>query len=71
VWALTSIASRTEPMGSKSSRVGTNVPAFARYFHLGGLTAVLHYDLYLTKFPNDPSLFLPPSNVRYSEAGSD
>jgi hypothetical protein len=51
-------------------RSGTNVPAFARYFHEGNLTAVLRYDLYLTNLRKDPSLFLPPPNVRYTEAGS-
>lgn len=50
-------------------RSGTNIPAFVRYFHQGNLTAVLRYDLYLTNLPNDPSLFLPPPNVRYTEAG--
>jgi hypothetical protein len=50
-------------------RSGTNIPAFVRYFHQGNLTAVLRYDLYLTNRPNDPSLFLPPPNVRYTEAG--
>jgi hypothetical protein len=50
-------------------RSGTNVPAFARYFHLGNLAAVLRYDLYVTNLPQDPSLFLPPPNVRFTEAG--
>ena len=50
-------------------RSSTNIPAFVRYFHQGNLTAVLRYDLYLTNLPNDPSLFLPPPNVRYTEVG--
>ena len=51
-------------------RSGTNIPAFARYFHQDNLAAVLRYDLYLTNLPSDPSLFLPPPNVRYTEAGT-
>ncbi len=50
-------------------RAGTNIPAFARYFNQGNLAVVLRYDLYATNLPNDPSLFLPPPNVRYTEAG--
>jgi hypothetical protein len=49
-------------------RSGTNTPAFARYSHQGKLELVLRYDLYLTNLPDDPNLFLPPPNVRYSEA---
>jgi hypothetical protein len=51
-------------------RSGTNVPALARYFRQGSLSAVLRYDLYVTNLSNDPSLFLPPPNIRYSEAAS-
>lgn len=49
---------------------GTNVPTFARYFHQGNLAAVLRYALYLTNLSNDPTLFVPPPNVRYSQATS-
>ncbi len=49
---------------------GTSVPAFARYFHQGTLAAVLRYALYITNLSNDPSLFVPPPNVRYSQATS-
>ncbi len=49
---------------------GTNIPAFARYFHQGNLAAVLRYDLYRTNLPSDPSLFVPPPNIRYTQATS-
>ena len=49
---------------------GTNIPAFARYFHQGNLVAVLRYDLYRTNLPSDPSLFVAPPNVRYTQATS-
>ena len=51
-------------------RSGTNIPGFVRYFHQGNLAAVLRYDLYVTSLPNDPSLFVAPSNVRYTEVKS-
>lgn len=51
-------------------RSGTNTPAFARYFHQGNLAIIVRYDLYVTNLPNDSSLFLPPPNVRYTEASS-
>lgn len=49
-------------------RPGTATPAFARYYHQGSLAIALRYDLYSAGLPNDPSLFLPPPNVRYAEA---
>ncbi|MGB8966364.1 MAG: hypothetical protein WCB99_12045 [Candidatus Cybelea sp.] len=49
-------------------RSGTSVPAFARYYHQGNLVSALRYDLYLTGLANDSALFVPPPNVRYTEA---
>lgn len=46
---------------------GTGTPAFARYYHQGTLVLALRYDLYLTGLANDPTLFVPPSGVRYTE----
>jgi hypothetical protein len=50
-------------------RTGTSLPAFVRYYHQGGLTTVLRYDLFLTGLPVDLSLFSPPANIRYVELG--
>jgi hypothetical protein len=47
----------------------TGAPAFARYYHDGALTTDLRYDLYSSGLTNDPSLFVPPSAVHYSDAG--
>lgn len=47
----------------------TGVPAFARYYHEGKLTTAVRYDLYSAGLTNDPSLFVPPPAVHYSEAG--
>jgi hypothetical protein len=49
-------------------RTRTNIPAFVRYFNKGSLGAVLRYDVYVTNLPDDPGLFLPPPNVRFTEA---
>jgi hypothetical protein len=50
-------------------RSGTDTPAFARYYQQGKLVMVLRYQLYVKDLPNDPALFTPPANVRYTEAG--
>lgn len=51
-------------------RSATSIPSFVRYYQQGKLVETIRYDLYVTGLPNDPSLFVPPSSVRYSEAGS-
>jgi hypothetical protein len=51
------------------ARPGTVAPAYARYYHQGNLTIVLRYDAYQTGLADDPSLFAPPPNVHYAEAG--
>lgn len=47
---------------------GTGTPVFARYYHAGNLAMALHYEVYLTGLPNDPTLFIPPPDVHYVEA---
>ena len=49
-------------------RPGSGIPAYARYYQQGALAMVLRYDLYQTGLANDPSLFVPPPNVHYTEA---
>jgi hypothetical protein len=51
-------------------RSGTSIPSYVRYYQQGKLLEAIRYDLYVTGLPNDPNLFVPPSGVRYSEAGS-
>lgn len=51
-------------------RPGTGTPSFARYYQQGKLILSLRYDLYATGLPMDPSLFVRPSGVRYTEAGA-
>jgi hypothetical protein len=46
---------------------GKNVPTFARYFRGGEPLIVLHYDLYELGLQDDPSLFIPPTDVKYEE----
>ena len=50
-------------------RPGSGTPVFARYYQQGSLVMILHYNLYQTGLPNDPSLFVPPANVRYTDSG--
>ncbi len=50
-------------------RPGSGIPALARYYQHGNLVMVLRYLLYETGLPDEPELFVPPPNVRYSEAG--
>ena len=51
-------------------RSGTSTPSFVRYYRQGKLLEAIRYDLYVTGLPNDPALFVPPSGVQYSEAGT-
>jgi hypothetical protein len=48
-------------------RSGTNTPAYARYYRQGQLLIAIQYELYATGLPNDPALFSPPPNVRYTD----
>jgi hypothetical protein len=50
-------------------RSGTHTPAFTRYYQKGKLLIAVRYDLYGTGLPDDPSLFVPPAGVQYTEAG--
>jgi hypothetical protein len=50
-------------------RQGSATPAFARYYRSGNLVTVVRYDDYSTGLPSDPTLFAPPPNIRYTEAG--
>jgi hypothetical protein len=46
---------------------GSGTPAYARYYHQGQLQIAIQYELYATGLPNDPALFSPPPNVRYTD----
>ena len=48
--------------------VGSSTPTFARYYHQGTLQSVIRYELYLTALPDDPTLFLPPADIKYTES---
>lgn len=49
-------------------RPGSSTPVFARYYQQGSLVMTLHYDQYQTGLPDDPSLFVPPANVRFTDS---
>jgi hypothetical protein len=49
---------------------GSAAPSFARLYHRGRLALALRYDLFTPGLPMDPKLFVRPSGVRFTEAGS-
>lgn len=51
-------------------RVGTTIPAFARYYRNGKVLMAWRYDAYETMLPLNPQLFTRPSGVKYVEANT-
>jgi hypothetical protein len=50
------------------TKSGTSVPSFVRYYKNGTLTMALHYDLYVTDLPDDPTLFVVPTGINYTNS---
>jgi hypothetical protein len=48
-------------------RPAGGAPSYARYYHQGRLAMVLRYEAYQTGLASEPSLFVPPVNVKYTE----
>jgi hypothetical protein len=51
-------------------RPASGTPALVRYYHQNQAVMILRYDLYETGLANDPALFMPPANVRYTDVSS-